>query len=173
MAETYKNEAIFSSDIVVLCDNKVLEKPEDQDQALKILRDLSGREVKVALGMTVLTPTSFGQKVLLKEGAYLTIKLRDFSESEAEQYFRGVKKENCLNVVGALDYANPLSRDLVSDRPIKLEVLEFGRKGGEAPKEVFISPDILSQLKDYFMGVPSELTQEMLKRVKLLRKPNK
>jgi len=169
MAKAYKDRIIIASDIVVLQGNQILEKPENKEEALKVLNNLSGKEVRVALGTTVLTPTNFGKTVMFKEGAYLTIKLRNFSEVEAKKYFDQAG-ESCLNTAGVVDYANPLSRSLISDKPTKLEALEFSRKFGESPKVISISPDILSGLKDYFMGVPNELTQEMLRRVKLLHR---
>jgi len=72
-------------------------------------------------------------------------------------------------VAGVLDYADPQARKLISDTSVKIEALEFGRKAGEIPKAVSISPDILPQLKDYFMGVPNELIEEMLGHAKNLR----
>jgi hypothetical protein len=133
-----------------------------------MLNNLSGKEVRVAIGTTVLTPINFGKTVIFKEGAYLTIRLNNFSEVEVNKYFDQAGEESFLNTAGVIDYTNPLSQALISDNPIKLETLEFGRKFGESPKVISISPDILPGLKDYFMGVPNELTQEMLRRVKLL-----
>lgn len=72
-------------------------------------------------------------------------------------------------MAGVLDYADPQARKLISDTSVKIEALEFGRKAGEIPKAVSISPDILPQLKDYFMGVPNELIEEMLGHAKNLR----
>lgn len=168
MRETLKNRVIVGGDIVVLQDDQILEKPKNRKEALQTLKNISGKEVKASMGVVLLTPTGSGKTILLKEGAYLTTKLRQFSGVEAEQYLKqsGGKYRD---VAGVLDYADPQTRKLISDTPIKIEALEFGRRAGEIPKTISISPDILPQLKDYFMGVPNELIEEMLRRAKDLR----
>lgn len=165
MREAFKNRVIVGGDIVALQDDQILEKPKNRKEALQTLNNISGKEVKVSIGVVLLTPTDFGKTILLKEGAYITTKLRQFSEAEAKQYLKqsGGKYRD---VAGVLDYADPLTRKLISDTPVKIETLEFGRRAREIPKAISISPDILPQLKDYFMGVPNELIEEMLRRAK-------
>ncbi len=168
MREVFKNRVIVGGDIVVLQDDQILEKPKNRKEALQTLKNVSGKEVKASLGVVLLTPTGFGKAILLKEGAYLTTKLRQFSGVEAKQYLKqsGGKYRDAA---GVLDYADPQTRKLISDTPIKIEALEFGRRAGEISKAISISSDILPQLKDYFMGVPNELIEEMLSRAKNLR----
>lgn len=168
MHETYKNRAIIGADIVALCGNQILEKPKNREEALEILKSISDKEIKTSFGCALLTPTSFGKTVLMKEGGCFNIKLRDFSEKEASEYLDRCGK-NYLDVVGTLDYASPLTKRLISDAPISIEPLQFEKKAGDAKKQILISPDLLPQLKDYFMGTPRELIQEILKQGKILQ----
>lgn len=167
MRQNFKGQAIVGGDIVVLRGKQIFEKPKNKENALKMLMDISGKEMNVSLGVVLLTPTTIGKTILLKEGADFSIKLRKFSKAEGEQYLEQIG-DKYQSVVGVLDYANPLTRRLIADTPVEIEILEFGRKTGEPPKKVLISPDVLPKLKDYFMGVPIELIEEMLKRVKSL-----
>lgn len=172
MRETYKNRAIVGADVVVLRGSRVLEKPKDMEEAIEMLKSSAGRKVRVALGVVLLTPTNSGKIVLLKEGGYLDIKLRKFSEAEASGYLDKLGGA-CLGVVGGIDYASALTQSLLSDKPIEATPLQFGRGAGETPKSVLISPEVLPQLKDYFMGVPEELIDGILKRGKLLQEGHK
>lgn len=169
MRETCKNLAIVGADIVVLRGSSILEKPKDMADALEAVKAMSGKKATVSFGVVLLTPTNFDKIVLLKEGGYFDVKLRKFSAREASEYLDKLGKA-CLGVVGGIDYASPLTRGLLSDKPVEATPLQFGRKAGEPEKSVLISPAILPQLKDYFMGVPKELIEEMLKRGKLLQK---
>lgn len=169
MHELYPGQVIIAADIVVLHDNKILEKPKSKEEASKILKDISGKQIKVSLGVALLTPTNSGKTVLMKEGAYLTIKLRNFSEIEAQNYINQ-SQENYSKVVGVLDYAAPETQKMIENVPIKVEPLEFGKKFGASEKQAFLSPALLPKLQDYFMGVPDELIQEMLRRAKAILK---
>ena len=88
MREAFKNQVIVGGDIVVLQGDQILEKPKNRKEALQTLKNISGKEVKVSLGVVLLTTTGFGKTILLKEGAYLTTKLRQFSGVEAKQYLK-------------------------------------------------------------------------------------
>lgn len=169
MRELYPSQVIIASDIVVLRGNKILEKPRSKEEALKILKNISGKQIKVSLGVTLLTPTNFGKTVIMKEGAYLTIKLRNFSEIEAQNYINQ-SQENYSKVAGVLDYAAPETQKMIENIPVRVEPLEFGRKFGAEERQASLSPALLPQLKDYFMGVPDELIQEMLRRAKAILK---
>lgn len=57
-ADTYRetmsdNELIITADTIVVCDDKVLGKPIDADDACAMLRMLSGRTHKVITGVTI------------------------------------------------------------------------------------------------------------------------
>ena len=50
-----KGELIITADTVVAVDNKILGKPKDKAEAVKMLRLLSGRKHQVITGVTVMT----------------------------------------------------------------------------------------------------------------------
>lgn len=60
-AEAYKDlvdeeSVLITADTVVIIDNKILGKPRTPDEALEMLKSLSGREHKVVTGVTLKTP---------------------------------------------------------------------------------------------------------------------
>lgn len=161
----HKNVAIIASDIVVIERDRILEKPGDKKEALDILNSLSGKELKVHTGVVLLTQTGFGEKVLLKEGVIFNITLRDFSESEAREYLEQ-SRENYLNIAGALDYSKEETQKIIdSKKPISIEPLKLER-GGE--QSILISPEIITDFRDYFKGMPKEIIEELLAKQRVL-----
>jgi septum formation protein len=53
VAQKFKNAIIISADTLVAIDSKVLGKPKDENDAIKILRLLNGRMHRVITGFTV------------------------------------------------------------------------------------------------------------------------
>ena len=51
------NELIITADTVVICDNRILGKPKDAEDAVKMLHFLSGKTHFVTTGVTVATKT--------------------------------------------------------------------------------------------------------------------
>lgn len=59
-AETFRkelseNEIVITADTVVWCDNQVLGKPVDTDDALRMLREISGNTHEVITGVTIIS----------------------------------------------------------------------------------------------------------------------
>lgn len=50
-----ENELVITADTVVICDNNVLGKPADTEEAFRMLKMLSGRKHAVVTGITVAT----------------------------------------------------------------------------------------------------------------------
>ncbi|MCH5230040.1 MAG: septum formation protein Maf [Muribaculaceae bacterium] len=50
-----EDELIITADTVVICDNEILGKPKDKEEAMKMLKKLSGKTHKVTTGVTVAT----------------------------------------------------------------------------------------------------------------------
>ncbi len=99
-----ENNPVIASDIVVLEGLNILEKPKSKEEAIKILSNLSGKEVKISCGVALLTQTKSGKKILLNEGVVFTLKLRNFSIQEAENYTEQ-SNGDFLNVAGVIDYS--------------------------------------------------------------------
>jgi septum formation protein len=51
------NEIIITADTIVWCNNKVLDKPVDNDDAIKILREISGNTHEVITGVCLFSKT--------------------------------------------------------------------------------------------------------------------
>ena len=168
MHETDQDQTIIGADIVVLCGGKIMEKPKSKEELLETLKSVSGKKIRVSFGVVLLTSTVFGKRVTIKEGGYFDIKLRNFSEKEASDYFNQYGK-SCFEVAGGIDYASSGARKLISSDPVQISTLRLGGKTEGGKKSILISPDVLPELKDYFTGTPKELISETLKRARLLQ----
>lgn len=97
-AEAYKNllkdnTLLITADTIVLLKNKVYGKPNDEEDAKQMLRELSGNTHQVVTGVCILTKTK-------QKSFAVTSKVRftDLSESEIEYY---VSKYKPLDKAGA------------------------------------------------------------------------
>ena len=51
--ELKEDEVLITADTMVLCENKIMGKPQDRDEAFQMLKSLSGRTHKVLTGVTI------------------------------------------------------------------------------------------------------------------------
>ncbi|MEG3006428.1 MAG: Maf family protein [Oscillospiraceae bacterium] len=51
----HKDDLVIGSDTVVILDGKILGKPKDKDDAVRMLQELSGKEHKVVTGVAIMT----------------------------------------------------------------------------------------------------------------------
>lgn len=72
---------LITADTVVICDDKILEKPKDADDARRILSALSGRAHTVVTGVTLRTTT---RSISFSETT--TVHFSALSDSEIEDY---------------------------------------------------------------------------------------
>lgn len=75
------NDLIITADTIVVCDNKVLGKPNDYDCAINMLMSLSGKTHEVITGVTILTAekrTSFSVST--------DVEFANITREEAEYY---------------------------------------------------------------------------------------
>lgn len=72
---------LITADTVVICDDKILEKPKDADDARRMLSALSGRAHTVVTGVTLRTST---QSISFSETT--TVHFSSLSDSEIEDY---------------------------------------------------------------------------------------
>ncbi len=75
------NEIIITADTIVWCDGKVLGKPVDSDDAIRMLREISGRTHEVITGVCLTTPE---KSVIFTEST--KVKFEAMSESEIHYY---------------------------------------------------------------------------------------
>jgi septum formation protein len=87
-ALTYKdeiadNEIVITADTIVWCNNKVLGKPVDQEDAFRILKEISGNTHEVITGVTIL---SSSKEVTFSESTKVAFEL--ISDDEINYYIR-------------------------------------------------------------------------------------
>lgn len=97
-AEAYKNllkdnTLLITADTIVLLKNKVYGKPNDEEDAKQMLRELSGNTHLVVTGVCILTKTKQKSFAVTSE-----VRFTDLSESEIEYY---VSKYKPLDKAGA------------------------------------------------------------------------
>lgn len=97
-AEAYKNllkdnTLLITADTIVLLKNKVYGKPNDEEDAKRLLRELSGNTHQVVTGVCILTKTKQKSFAVTSE-----VRFTDLSESEIEYY---VSKYKPLDKAGA------------------------------------------------------------------------
>ncbi|MDP3941858.1 MAG: Maf family protein, partial [bacterium] len=134
VAEKHKGKdiVVISADTIVLCDGEQMGKPEDHNDAMRMLKKLSGKKQAVVTGFTVFDCMS---------GRYITKSVqtllwtRKLSDEEIASY---LKKENVFDKAGAYaiqgigellfewvegDYSNVLGLPLT---PLYKELKKFG-----------------------------------------------
>lgn len=79
---TASESVIIAADTVVLCDQEILGKPEDQADAVRMLLQLSAREHHVLTAVAVATRSR--HKTILSDS---TVIFRSINRREAEQYW--------------------------------------------------------------------------------------
>lgn len=97
-AEAYKNllkdnTLLITADTIVLLINKVYGKPNNEEDAKRMLRELSGNTHQVVTGVCILTKTKQKSFAVTSE-----VRFTDLSESEIEYY---VSKYKPLDKAGA------------------------------------------------------------------------
>jgi len=75
------NELVITADTIVLCDNKILGKPLDKTDALRMLREISGKTHEVITGVAIIT----GDKITTFTDT-TKVTFRDMTDSELNYY---------------------------------------------------------------------------------------
>lgn len=81
MDEYPANALFIACDTIVVVDNQILEKPKDREDALRMLRTLSGREHLVISGLTVCNRAK-----QLTSHRSTRVRFKQFSEAELTYY---------------------------------------------------------------------------------------
>lgn len=76
------NIVVLASDTIIVCDGRVLGKPKNKSEGIKMLRSLSDKSHRVLSAVTLASSTR--QKSVLSD---TTVIFRDISEIEAEYYW--------------------------------------------------------------------------------------
>jgi len=97
-AETFQseikdNEIVITADTIVWCDNKVLDKPVDKKDAVRIIREISGNTHQVITGVTLLSA--------VKHTSFCSLTKVTFSKLSDEEINYYIDKCNPYDKAGA------------------------------------------------------------------------
>jgi septum formation protein len=79
----FPDALVLAADTTVVCDENVLGKPEDEDDALAMLAQLSGRSHRVLTAVAVASADALRQALSHSE-----VRFRDISSAEARRYWQ-------------------------------------------------------------------------------------
>jgi len=82
-AQLYPNDTVIGADTTVALDGVIYGKPADEADALRILRELSGREHMVYTGVAVISPS--GERVFSEE---TSVRFIEMSDEDIRAYVR-------------------------------------------------------------------------------------
>ena len=94
-----ENSMFIACDTIVVLGDEILEKPHDEDEALHMLRELSGREHTVMSGLTVMTRTHRAT-----DHAETRVKFRNLSDDELRHYVHTYKPYDKAGAYGVQEW---------------------------------------------------------------------
>ena len=84
-----EDELIIGADTIVVMDDEILGKPRDEEDAYRMLRDLSGRTHQVYTGVTILCLDQDGIRYQTSFFECTDVTMRELSEKEIRDYIAG------------------------------------------------------------------------------------
>lgn len=87
--ELEEDEVLITSDTMVLCDGRIMGKPKDRDEAIAMLRQLSGREHRVITAVSFRTGKKPDEAKTSSDTAYVCFK--ELTDNEIEYYVDNYK----------------------------------------------------------------------------------
>jgi septum formation protein len=94
-----KNEIILCADTVVIIDNEIINKPKDEEEARKMLKQLSGKVHRVITGVCVLT-----QDLMESFSDTTFVHFKELSDWEIEYYIRKCQPFDKAGSYGVQDF---------------------------------------------------------------------
>jgi septum formation protein len=80
---TFNMGIIISADTIVVHKNKVIGKPKNEDDAIKILKNISGNEIEVITGLTVIDVNNNKE---INESETTKVKIKELTDEEIKDY---------------------------------------------------------------------------------------
>ncbi len=99
LLDTCENSLILAADTVVILDNEILNKPVDKQDALQMLKKLSGKTHEVVTGIALASPQGI---VTVADSAFVTF--RELANWEMEWYVRGGSSLDKAGAYGVQDF---------------------------------------------------------------------
>jgi septum formation protein len=95
----FVNDIVITADTIVWCNNKVLGKPADKEEAKEILREISGNTHEVITGVTIM---SSSKELTFSESTKVTFD--KFSEADMEYYIENFKPYDKAGAYGIQEW---------------------------------------------------------------------
>jgi septum formation protein len=93
------NEIVIAADTIVWCNNKVLGKPVDREDAIAILMEISGNTHEVVTGVSILSTT---REITFSDSTKVTFET--FSEEEIRYYIDNFKPYDKAGAYGIQEW---------------------------------------------------------------------
>jgi septum formation protein len=93
------NEIVIAADTIVWCNNKVLGKPDDREDAAAILKEISGNTHEVVTGVSILSKTG---EITFSDSTKVTFET--FSEEEIRYYIDNFKPYDKAGAYGIQEW---------------------------------------------------------------------
>ncbi|MBI1973920.1 septum formation protein Maf [Candidatus Micrarchaeota archaeon] len=131
VGEKNPDSIVIASDLLVTLGNKVYEKPENEEDAFRMLRSYSGKEVSVITGLAIYNSATMK---LLSTAVKDTAKFRSLTDSEIRDYMARYPVLKCAGAFegdGLLRFSESFSGKLafLTALPIN-ELVLFLRENG-------------------------------------------
>ncbi|MEX0621647.1 MAG: Maf family protein [Candidatus Woykebacteria bacterium] len=158
---------VLSMDTIVISSyNRVLEKPEDQEQAADMLRSMSGQNIRIVTALVMQYNLPSGKRLTLREGVEIGLKLRRLPDEEIKEYCE-TQKDRMLKIAGAIDFASNEGRNLIDDtEEIVVKSVQLPGISGITPQNLRLSVSAIQALDTYFRGAPKHPIRFLIEELK-------
>jgi septum formation protein len=86
VGQRFPNDVVLGADTIVVVDGAMLGKPDNEADAARMLRALSGRTHEVITGVCVVAATNCGKRELRTASETTAVTMKKFSEQEIADY---------------------------------------------------------------------------------------
>ena len=98
------NRIVLCADTVVLVDNRILNKPQDTNEAYQMLRMLAGRTHRVRTGVCILAPGQMSQPEAISLTDETIVHFAHLTDEEISYYIRECQPFDKAGSYGAQDF---------------------------------------------------------------------
>lgn len=98
------NRIVLCADTVVILDNQIMNKPQDEADARRMLQLLSGQTHRVRTGVAILAPSANGQTELHSFTDETIVQFATLTDDEITYYIRECKPFDKAGSYGAQDF---------------------------------------------------------------------
>jgi septum formation protein len=99
LLESCANSLVLAADTVVILENEILIKPANKQDALQMLKKLSGKTHEVVTGITLASPNG-----IVKASDSAFVRFRELADWEIEWYVRGGASLDKAGAYGVQDF---------------------------------------------------------------------